>query len=359
MTPQTGTTDNPRWLLDSLSTAVVVLDRRFQVVLINSAAENLFSVSFRQSQGLPLSSLAEGTGMLLDGLRRCLSSGHPYTERELALRVPGEHTITVDCTVTPVVEHQAPDRLVMEIRQVDRQLRISREEQLIAQHNSVRSLLRNLAHEIKNPLGGLRGAAQLLERELAHESLTEYTQVIIGEADRLRNLVDRMLGPNHPPVYSEVNIHQILERVRTLVLAEANQGLVIHQDYDPSIPDMWGDQDQLIQAVLNIVRNAVQALDGQGVITLRTRIERHYTIGQLCHRLVARIEIVDNGPGIPDEQRQTIFFPMISGRSTGTGLGLSISQMLINQHQGLIECQSRPGETIFTLLLPLETAHEH
>lgn len=343
-----------RWLLDSLSTAIVLLDRQCQVGLMNSAAENLFSVSFRQCQGLPLAHLAEGTDALLPGLRRCLETGHPYTERELSLRIPGEHGITVDCTVTPVMEHGVQAWLVMEIRRVDRQLKINREEHLIAQHNNTRALLRNLAHEIKNPLGGLRGAAQLLEGELAHEELKEYTQVIIGEADRLRNLVDRMLGPSHPPVYANVNIHQILERVRTLVLAEASNGLEIHQDYDPSIPDLRGDADQLIQAILNIVRNAVQVLEGQGVVTLRTRIERHYTIGPVCHRLVARVDIIDNGPGIPDEQRQVIFFPMISGRASGTGLGLSISQILIHRHGGLIECQSRPGETIFTLLLPLE-----
>jgi len=348
----------PRWLLDSLSTAVVVLDRRFQVALMNSAAENLFSVSFRQCRGLPLAHLAEGTDMLMVGLRRCLATGHPYTERELPLTVPGEHAITVDCTVSPVSEREAQDRLVMEIRQVDRQLKLNREEHLIAQHNNTRMLLRNLAHEIKNPLGGLRGAAQLLEHELELEELKEYTQVIIGEADRLRNLVDRMLGPSHPPSYVEVNIHQILERVRTLVLAESGDGLEIQQDYDPSIPDMRGDSDQLIQAVLNIVRNAVQALEGRGMISLRTRIERHYTIGPACHRLVARVDIIDNGPGIPDDQRHVIFFPMISGRASGTGLGLSIAQILIHQHGGLIECQSRPGETIFTLLLPLEKVDE-
>lgn len=353
MTPRSSAdSDQLRWLLDSLYTAIVVLDPQLQIMLMNSAAESLFGASFRQSRGLPLYQLADGLDVLSFGLRRCLATGNPYTERELPLL--GEHAITVDCTVAPTVDGDGAECLLMEIRQVDRQLKINREEHLIAQHNSTRALLRNLAHEIKNPLGGLRGAAQLLERELDHEALKEYTQVIIGEADRLRNLVDRMLGPSHPPVYSEVNLHQLLERVRTLVLAETSDGLTIHQDYDPSIPDLWGDSDQLIQAVLNIVRNAVQALDGQGLITLRTRIERHYTIGSTCHRLVARVDIVDNGPGIPDDQRQMIFFPMISGRISGTGLGLSIAQILIHQHGGLIQCQSHPGETIFTLLLPLE-----
>jgi two-component system nitrogen regulation sensor histidine kinase GlnL len=218
-------------------------------------------------------------------------------------------------------------------------------------------LIRNLAHEIKNPLGGLRGAAQLLEQEFADQSLKEYTQIIIGEADRLRNLVDRMLGPIRPPVYDDVNIHEVLERVRTLVLAEIGDGIHIEQDYDPSIPLLKGDADQLIQAVLNIVRNAVQALEGQGVILIRTRVQRQYTIGHTRHKLVARLDIIDNGPGISKERLEEIFYPMISGRIDGTGLGLSIAQVLVSQHGGLIECESRPGKTVFTLLLPLECEH--
>ena len=236
---------------------------------------------------------------------------------------------------------------------MDWRLRISREENIIAQHHTTRALVRNLAHEIKNPLGGLRGAAQLLERELPDPALREYTRIIIGEADRLRNLVDRMLGPNQLPIHSDVSIHEIMERVRSLVEAEAPSGVRIERDYDPSIPPLWGDADRLIQAMLNVVRNAVQAVGRRGVITLRSRVQRQYTIGAKRHKLVARLDVVDDGPGIPPGQQEQIFYPMISGRPDGTGLGLSIAQSIINQHGGLIECASRPGETVFTLLLPL------
>jgi two-component system nitrogen regulation sensor histidine kinase GlnL len=247
---------------------------------------------------------------------------------------------------------------LVELLQVDRHLRIAREENLIAQQSTARALVRGLAHEIKNPLGGLRGAAQLLERELPDESLTEYTRIIIDEADRLQLLVDRMLGPNSLPNKRELNVHEVLERVRALVQGELPAAIRIQRDYDPSIPPLQADRDLLIQAVLNIVRNAVQALGESGVITLRTRTQRQFTIGSRRHRLVARLEIVDNGPGIPPELIEQIFYPMVTGRSDGTGLGLSIAQSLVNQHGGLIECASRPGETVFTLLLPLESKDE-
>ena len=286
-------------------------------------------------------------------MRHCLESGQPHVERELQLTLPLERIVTVDCTAAPLLDRDPPTELVLELRQVDWRLRISREEHMLAQHHTSRALLRNLAHEIKNPLGGLRGAAQLLERELPDPALREYTGIIIGEADRLRNLVDRMLGPHQPPVHGEVSIHEILERVRGLVEAEVAAGIRIERDYDPSIPLLWGDADQLLQAVLNVVRNAVQALGVKGAITLRTRVQRQYTIGVKRHKLVARLDVVDDGPGIPPAQQEQIFYPTISGRPDGTGLGLSIAQNIVAQHGGLIECVSRPGETVFTLLLPL------
>lgn len=347
-------TDDARRVLDNLTGGVVVIDRQLTVRCMNPAAEMLFAVSFRQAAGIGFQALAIGAGALCAGMRRCLKNGHPYTERELHLILPGEQAITVDCTVTPLLEGERPVELLVELRQVDRQLRISREEQLIAQNHTSRLLVRNLAHEIKNPLGGLRGAAQLLERELPGEHFKEYTQVIIREADRLRSLVDRMLGPAQLPTYSELNVHEILERVRSLAAAEAGPGVRIVRDYDPSIPPLLGDADKLIQALLNIVRNAVEALDGQGVITLRTRVQRQCTIGHKRHKLVARLEVIDDGPGIPEEIREEIFYPMISGRPEGTGLGLSIAQSIVHRHGGLIECASRPGETVFVLLLPLE-----
>ncbi|TPW11075.1 MAG: two-component system NtrC family nitrogen regulation sensor histidine kinase GlnL, partial [Halothiobacillaceae bacterium] len=214
------------------------------------------------------------------------------------------------------------------------------------------------AHEINNPLGGLRGAAQLLEKELNDVELKEYTDVIIGEADRLQKLLAKLLGPNTRPQKRYTNIHKILEHVRTLVSAEGCSSIHIIRDYDPSLPELLIDPDQLIQAVLNIVRNAVQALDGAGEIIFRTRPQRQMTIGTKRHRLVLVIDIIDNGPGIAPEMAETIFYPMVTGRAEGTGLGLSIAQAMINQHQGLIECSSRPGRTKFTLLIPLERAHD-
>jgi two-component system nitrogen regulation sensor histidine kinase GlnL len=346
--------DYPQRILDSSSTGVIVLDRQLRLVYMNPAAEMMLAVSFRQAQRTSFQSLVMGTDPVIEGMLRCFKSGHPYTERELHLILPGERSIVVDCTVSPLLDQDYPVELLVEMRQMDRQLRITREEHLLTHHNLCRTLVRNMAHEIKNPLGGLRGAAQLLEQELSDDALKEYTKIIIGEADRLRNLVDRMLGPAHLPVYNDINIHEILERVRNLVLAEASAGIRVETDYDPSIPPLKGDPDRLIQAVLNIVRNAVQALEKQGEITLRTRIQRQCTIRHQRHKLAVRLDIIDNGPGIPEDKLEEIFYPMISARPGGTGLGLSIAQILVHQHGGLIECTSRPGETIFTLLLPLE-----
>ncbi|MFZ1827821.1 MAG: nitrogen regulation protein NR(II) [Candidatus Competibacteraceae bacterium] len=345
-----------RRVVESLSIAVLVLDRRLRLLFMSPAAETLFELSFRKAHTQALPELIIGAEVFIAGLRRCLDSGHPYLERELQLTFSPGRTVTVDCTAAPLPERDPPTELLLELRQVDWRLRINREEHILAQHHTTRALVRNLAHEIKNPLGGLRGAAQLLERELPDPALREYTGIIIGEADRLRNLVDRMLGPNQLPNDGEVSIHEILERVRALIEAEAYPGIRIERDYDPSIPPLWGDADRLIQAVLNVARNATQALNErqQGIIILRSRVQRQYTIGAKRHKLVARLDVIDNGPGISPEQQEQIFYPMISGRPGGTGLGLSIAQSIINQHGGLIECSSRPGETVFTLLLPLD-----
>jgi two-component system nitrogen regulation sensor histidine kinase GlnL len=293
---------------------------------------------------------------LREAMRRALQQGHPFTERERQLLVGGERRITIDSTVTPLAISAHSRGLLVELLQVDRHLRVAREEHLIAQYQATRALLNGLAHEIKNPLGGLRGAAQLLERELDDPSLREYTRIIIEEADRLRNLVNRMLGPNTVPKKRPCNIHEVLEHVRQLVQAEDTHAITIHTDYDPSIPECHGDREQLIQAILNIMRNATQALHGTGEIWLRTRVLRHATIGLQRHKLVARIQITDNGPGIPPAMIEQIFYPMITGRPEGTGLGLPIAQALIKQHGGLIECTSQPGMTTFAVLLPLGEA---
>lgn len=349
---------NSQRILDNLSTAVLLLDGRLRLSYINPAAEMLFALSSRQALGLGVRELLGPKSDFEAGLRSALKSGHPYTARELPLHLPNQRLVTVDSTVTPLVEPGKKRELLVELLHVDRHLRIAREEQLIAQHQATRALLRGLAHEVKNPLGGLRGAAQLLERELPGEALKEYTRIIIDEADRLRNLLDRMVGPKTLPQKSRINIHQVLERVRVLVEAEKPAAVTIRRDYDPSIPEMYADPDQMIQALLNIVRNAVQALGERGEIVLRTRTQRRFTIGQRLYRLVARIDISDDGPGIPPELMENIFYPMVTGRPDGSGLGLTIAQSLVNQHDGLIECQSRPGRTVFTILIPLEQEEE-
>ncbi len=306
--------------------------------------------------GLSAETLFRSSDSLLLDLQQCLKNNEPLVDRELSFSYL-KQSMTVNFSATPLLEEGALSEILVELQQIDRHLRISKEEQLLAQQNISRMLVKGLAHEIKNPLGGIRGAAQLLELELHEPELKEYTQIIIQESDRLKSLMDRMLGPNKPSNKEPLNIHRVLERVRQLVIAEGGNNISIATDYDPSIPDLTADKNQLIQAVLNIVQNAVQAMPQGGNIILRTRIQRHMTIGRKRYRLAAKIDIIDNGPGINDKLMNQIFYPLITSRAEGTGLGLSIAQSLINQHNGLIECESEPGNTIFSIYLPLENAH--
>lgn len=340
-------------VIENLTTAALVLDDSLRLIYMNPAAEALFATSARQLVGQTVDLLLPCESAPEEALRRALEQGHPFTQRERQVKLPPGRCITVDCTVTPLLERDAKRALLVELQQVDRHRRIAKEEQLSNQYAGVRALLRGLAHEIKNPLGGLRGAAQLLQRELADPSLREYTRIIIEEADRLRNLVDRMLGPRAPAHKRWVNIHEVLEHVRRLLRVETTDEVQIATDYDPSIPDCFADREQLIQAVLNIGRNAVEAVHGAGEVRFRTRVVRHCTIGQEHHRLGVRIEVIDNGPGIPSDMIEHVFYPMVTGRAEGSGLGLPIAQALVNQHGGSIECTSQPGQTVFTLLLPL------
>lgn len=355
MPPQTAVR-----VLDNLTTAVLMFDDTLHLTSINPAGEMLFEVSAKKIVGQRLDELVPRSGRLVRALRQAVESCHPFTAHGIRLQLPGRKMLTLDCTVTPLLDADTPRTppvLLVELTQVDRLLRLTREENTLERQAANRAVLRGLAHEIKNPLGGLRGAAQLLARQLPDKALQEYTRVIIHEADRLRNLVDRMMGPYQALQKQSVNIHHILEHVRLLLLAEVPEGLTIQRDYDPSLPELEGDPEQLIQAVLNIARNSVQALDGRGVIQLRTRIERGFTIGQERYRLVLRATVEDNGPGIPVELLDRIFYPMVTGRSDGTGLGLSIAQDIVTRHGGLIECTSRTGQTRFTLYLPLENGH--
>ncbi|GAB3471171.1 nitrogen regulation protein NR(II) [Azotobacter salinestris] len=347
-----------RLLLDNLTTATILLDGELRLEYMNPAAEMLLAVSGQRSHGQFISELFTESPEALISLRQAVAEAHPFTKREAQLTSLTGKTQTVDYAVTPVI-NQGQTLLLLEVYPRDRLLRITKEEAQLSKQETTKLLVRGLAHEIKNPLGGIRGAAQLLARELPDEALKDYTNVIIEEADRLRNLVDRMLGSNKLPSLAMTNIHEVLERVCSLVMAESEGRIVLVRDYDPSIPELLIDREQMIQAVLNIARNAMQALTGQsdlrlGRIQLRTRTLRQFTIGHVRHRLVCQVEIIDNGPGIPAELQETMFYPMVSGRPDGTGLGLAITQNIISQHQGLIECESHPGHTRFSIYLPLD-----
>lgn len=341
--------------LDGLTTAVLAVDEGLRITTLNSACESLFGVSRRMAFGMLLVDAVPHFKPYESRLRAALQTVTGFIERETELRRNGDPGVTVDWTVTPFAAGGKKPGLLMELLAVDRHLRISRDEQLLAHFDASRELIRGLAHEIKNPLGGIRGAAQLMEREYPDAGHREYTRVIIREADRLQNLVNRMLGPNRLPQKSLLNVHEVLEHVRQLVQAEAPSGVAVLRDYDPSIPELIADREQLIQAILNILRNALQAVDGEGTIVLRTRTRRQFTIGAQRHKLVAQIDIEDDGPGIPAAMIEKIFYPMVTTRAEGTGLGLPIAQYLVHSHGGLIECRSRPGCTVFTIYLPLET----
>ncbi len=341
-----------RQVIEGLSSAVLLFDETLNLIYINPTGEMLFEVSAKRLSGLPLDNLLPKDPQLLERIINAAQTGHPFTEREIRLNLASVRSIKVDCTITPMLDVHEQKTLLIEFIHVERSLRISREETQLVQNNAIRALIRGLAHEVKNPLGGLRGAAQLLERELPNDSLREYTQIIIEEADRLRNLVDRMLGPNTLPQKQAINIHEVTEHVRHLIEAQAPTGIMIRTDYDPSIPEIFADRDQLIQAILNIVGNAVQAIKEYGSITIRSRTLRQFTIGNTRYKLVCNIDIIDNGPGIPAHMLDTIFFPMVTSRAEGTGLGLSLSQTLIQQHHGIILCESQPGSTTFSIVLP-------
>ena len=340
-------------ILENQTTAVLWLDGGLNLGYLNPAAETLLKLDARQVLGGPIQICLPEAREFAAALARAVESRETFTQRELRLPLSEQDSITVDCTATPVAEREGETPLLVELAPLDRHLRISRDDALIAQHAANRVLARNLAHEIRNPLGGLRGAAQLLERKLPDAALKEYTGVIMKEADRLAALMDAMLGPTRPAQLTCVNIHELLEHVLKLTAAEAPQ-LKLTRDYDPSLPELWLDRDQMVQVLLNIARNAREALGSQGSIVFRSRVLRQFTIGQKRHRLAASIDIADDGPGISPQLQPRIFAPLVSGKPGGSGLGLSIAQELVNRHGGLIECASVPGRTVFSVILPLE-----
>ncbi len=345
--------------LDLLASAVLVLDPQGRIAYANAAAESLLESSFKvlNQQRLPdLFINGEKLTAILDQARE-----HQFDQKreDLLLERVGKSPLQVNVIVTVLDDPNNP--VLLELRENVQQLKLDREERLLDQTQANKELIRNLAHEIKNPLGGIRGAAQLLELELRADlkELTEYTQVIIKESDRLQTLVDRLLAPHRrPQIVGDVNIHEVFERVRSLIMAEFPQGLTIRRDYDLSLPEFRGDMEQLIQAVLNIAHNAAQALAprmaaGDAELIFRSRIARSITLAKVRYRLALDLHIIDNGPGIPAELKDRIFYPLVSGREGGSGLGLTLAQTFIQQHSGVIECDSRPGCTDFRILIGL------
>jgi two-component system nitrogen regulation sensor histidine kinase GlnL len=343
-------------ILDNISTAIITLDGDLNLIDINAAGEAFLEVSAARIKGRHAGTLIYKTPEWLQSLEQALDRNNPLILRGMPVSLNTGQEVHIDLIVNPVQDADSNLRLIVELQTVDRLLRISREEGIIHAQETTRMVIRGLAHEIKNPLGGVRGAAQLLSKELPDESLKEYTEIIIREADRLRDLVDRLLGSHHQLVIAQMNIHEIVEHVRNLIAAESANRITFVRDYDPSIPEFPADRSQLIQAVMNIIRNAYQAACNADncEITIRTRAQRQFTIGTTRHRLVCRLDISDNGPGVAADLLDSIFVPMVTGRAEGTGLGLSISQSIINRHGGLIECESEPGKTTFTIYLPMD-----
>ena len=338
-------------LLSSLTTAVIVLDKNLRLTRLNSAAESLLHVSASSVIASPLTGLLIRAEDLVESLHQAIDNTQSFTARNVALQLPENTVEHVDLTVTNL---ETPKGLLLELHATSRINSISQGSLSEEQQITTRSLIRGLAHEVKNPLGGIRGAAQLLERALPTEDLKEYTNIIISESDRLRDLVDRMLGPWQPMQFAPVNLIEIIERVMQILQGEFLTNLEWSRDYDPSLPEVHGNQDQLIQAILNVARNACQALQGteRARITFKTRVVRQFTIGSVRHKQAMHLSVIDNGPGVPKDLIERIFFPMISGRAEGSGLGLSISQNIIGQHGGALQVASRPGNTVFSVYLP-------
>ncbi|MEF9957066.1 MAG: nitrogen regulation protein NR(II) [Acinetobacter sp.] len=355
-----------RLLVDNLTTAILLVDSNLNIFYLNSACEALIDMSLLRASGQPVLQVLHAhndTFNTTEALRNTLISGQHYTRREAVINVSFK-PIHVDYTVSQLNTGKSSEPLLLiELNPIDRMLKISKEENLVQQHQVARQLVRGVAHEIKNPLAGIRGATQLLARSLNDPQYAEFTDIIISEVDRLTNLADTMLGSRQLPSYEHVNVHEPLERVRSLIANQTKKKIKIIRDYDLSLPDVMADRDQLIQVMLNISVNAVQAMtenkdffqDSTPELQLRTRIQRLVTINGVLHRSTVRIDIEDNGPGVPENILESVFYPLVTGRAKGTGLGLSIAQNIMHQHNGMIECQSVAGKTVFSLYLPWET----
>lgn len=349
---------NAALLLDNLTTAVLFFDENKELCFINSAGENLLSVSNRKLLGQSPDQMFPNTPLFAEAVDRSYATQYSYVEWGMELDLPSLKTIVVDCVFTPISSEINGSSLIIELVDSHSHRRFTREENLIVQHLTAKESARALAHEVKNPLGGIRGAAQLLQQELQGDLLREYTEIVIQEADRLRSLVDRMLTSDRELKVSDVNIHEVLEYVCSLIKAESDFHFSLERDYDPSLPVLTADRESLIQVFLNVIRNAVQAIETDGEIIVKTRAERKVTIAHVMNRLCLRIDVIDDGQGIPKDIVDSIFYPMITSKPEGTGLGLSIAQSLIQQHGGIIEYNRSRSKTIFTILLPWENQHE-
>lgn len=343
-------------LLDNLSTAVLLLDKNIHILFANQSAESLFEHSRNHLIGHSLTEFLVGDCIRIERFRNAIIHKESFSDTEIQLIFKdGRHCVT--SLMVSQYETDSDAIISVEINPIEQLKKLSKENHQWAVQQASRELIRGLAHEIKNPLGGIRGAAQLLERELQASDLKEFTQLIVEQSDRLRNLVDRLLGPNKPPNFHWVNIHRVIEKIRTLLTIE-HSSIIIERDYDPSIPDMYIDPDMLQQAILNIARNSVQAMDSNGKMKFSTRIQRQLTIHGTRYPLCAEIKITDDGPGISENIKDTLFYPMVSTKLEGTGIGLSISQSLINHHKGKIEVDSWPGHTEFTIFIPIVKKEE-
>ncbi len=354
LTPTIGRLDRYQ-VFDALSTLVAVVQSDGTVLFANAALEDTLGMSRRAIVGRYFPGLFTEAQPLVAALQSAGSQAFAAVRYDTGLLRFAREALPVHV----MVSCNEGEEVMVELLPLELQARQDREERLTEQAQTNKELVRNLAHEIKNPLGGIRGAAQLLEMELESEDLSEYTQVIIREADRLQSLVDRLLAPHrHPHLVGDVNIHEVCERVRTLIVAEFSDGLTVAQDYDASIPEFRGDREQLIQAVLNIAQNACQALaqrieEKKASLILRTRIARQVTLGKQRYRLALELHVIDNGPGVPEAIKERIFYPLVSGREGGSGLGLTLAQTFVQQHLGTIDCDSVPGRTDFKILIPL------
>ena len=348
-------------LLDNAATSIVLLNSDLRFLYINASAEALLEISDQKARDLFIGDILKNAEEDIGEMQTAIAKNNSLTKLRAELHTIHSKKLIVDYTINPF-DKDGEINALLELNSIEQSQKITREVSLNSAYTTTRELVRGLAHEIKNPLGGIRGAAQLLAQEISEDELIDYTKIIIQEADRLRNLVDKLVGSRKPPELKEINIHEVIERVRNLITAETlGNGIKLHCDYDPSLPAILADSEKMIQALLNLVRNSLQALNSPdidhqlGEIIFRTRISRNITVASKFYKLAVAIEIIDNGPGIPHEISETIFYPMISGRPDGSGLGLPISHGIVTQHGGMIECDSKPGETKFTVTIPIQS----